>query len=198
MLTKESAELYSSKFLFNVFLSWLPTIVVVVVLRQFGMLDKLCYAVASRTWPWRGILHNMALVRFFRCLAMLLEAGLAVPQAIERSAATTVNPRVRAALTKAVPLVQQGTDLTRALQSTGMLPGLAVEMVRTGEYNGRLEELLKKTAQYIEDGTKHYVLMLQYTFFSLLIPAIIVAYILQLLAGSVVAVFIALRSTFGA
>ncbi|NUM52559.1 MAG: type II secretion system F family protein [Candidatus Hydrogenedentes bacterium] len=193
MTTVESVEMYTLRFAWATFLSLLPLLVVYLALRHFGLLDKLCYAVASRTWPWRGILHSIALVRFFRCLAMLLEAGLAVPQAIERSAATTVNPRVRAKLAQAVPLVQQGASLTRALEATGMLPNLAVEMVRTGEFAGRLEDLLKKTAQYIEEGAYHYVRMLQYTFFALLIPAILVLIILRALATQVVMIFLQVR-----
>ncbi|MBM3855521.1 MAG: hypothetical protein FJ399_20595, partial [Verrucomicrobia bacterium] len=195
--TQDSIEVYAAKFLLNVFLSWLPLIIVWITLRHFGLLDKLVYAVASRTWPWRGILHHIALVRFFRCLAMLLDAGLGTPQAIERAAASTVNPRVRKALAKTVPLVQQGADLTEALQSTGMLPDLAIEMVRTGEYSGRLDDLLRKTAQYLQESTRHYVLMLQFSFFALLIPAFLVLYILSSLAGMLVAVFMQLREMLG-
>lgn len=87
---------------------------------------------------------------------------LSVPRAIERAAATTVNPRVRNALVQAVPMVQRGTELTAALKSTGMLPELALEMVRTGEFSGRLEVLMRKTAQYIEESTTHYVYMLTF------------------------------------
>ena len=193
MLTPETAELYSRKYFLEVFLSWLPLIVVWIALRQMGLLEKLVYAVASRTWPWRGILHRIALVRFFRCLAMLLDAGLAAPQAIERAAAVTVNPRVCKGLTKAVPMVQRGTGLAQALESTGMLTSLAVEMVQTGERAGRLEDMLRKTAQYIEEGTSHYVRMLQFTFVALLVPAVLVAYVLQGLAGMLVLVFTSLR-----
>lgn len=197
MRATEGIEAYTLKFLWAVFISWLPLVTVFLALRHLGLLDKLCYAVASRTWPWRGILQKIALVRFFRCLAMLLEAGLAVPQAIERSAATTVNPRVRDNLAKAVPLVQQGASLTQALQTTGMLPDLAVEMVRTGEYGGRLEDLLKKTAQYIEESTYHYVRMLQFTFIALLIPAVLVAFILQMIAVQAIMIFLQIRDMFG-
>lgn len=46
-----------------------------------------------------------------------------------------------------------------------------------GEHSGRLEELLRKCAQYIEEGTSHCVKMLQFTFFALLIPAVLTAVI---------------------
>jgi type II secretory pathway component PulF len=197
ILSPLSTEEYFIQFVTKVIVSWLPVIVVFLTLRQLGVLEKLCYGVASRVWPWHGILHNIALVRFFRCMAMLLEAGLGVPQAIERSAATTVNPRVRASLAKAVPMVQQGASLTQALQATGMLPELAIEMVRTGEYAGRLEELLQKIAQYIQESTKHYVLMLQFSFIALIIPALLVLLILQMIAVQVMVVFMALRTMLG-
>lgn len=193
MLTKLSPEIYTFNFLAAQFVSWLPFMIVFTVLRHFDLIEKLTYAVASRTWPWRGILHQMALVRFFRTLAMLLDAGLNVPRAIERAAATTVNPRVRNALVKAVPMVQHGAELTNALKSTGMLPELALEMVRTGEFSGRLEDLLRKTAQYIEESTTHYVYMLQYTLVALIIPLLIVVGILNLIATQLAAVFMMIR-----
>lgn len=193
MLTKLSAEVYTFNFLMAQFISWLPFMMVFVVLRHFDLIEKLTYAIASRTWPWRGILHQMALMRFFRCLAVLLDAGLNVPRAIERAAATTVNPRVHNALVQAVPMVQQGAELTAALKNTGMLPELALEMVRTGEFSGRLEDLLRKTAQYIEESTTHYVYMLQYTLVALIIPLLIVIGILNMIAMQVVAVFILIR-----
>ena len=194
MLTKLSPEVYTFQFLMVNFISWLPFLAVFTVLRHFDLIEKLTYAVASRTWPWRGILHNMALVRFFRTLAMLLDAGLNVPRAIERAAATTVNPRVRNALVQAVPMVQRGTELTAALSSTGMLPELALEMVRTGEFSGRLEDLLRKSAQYIEESTTHYVYMLQFTLVALIMPLLIVIGILNMIAMQVVAIFMLIRS----
>ena len=197
MLTHDSPEAYTLKFILGVVVSWLPTLIVFMTLRQLGLVEKLFYGIASRTWPWQGILHNIALVRFFRCLAMLLEAGLTVPGAIERSAAVTVNPRVFKSLRRAVPLVQGGASLTEALRATGMLPDLAVEMVRTGEFAGRLEDLLRKTAHYIEESTSHYVKMLQFTFIGLLIPAILLTLVLQGLAAQVVMVFMAMRKMLG-
>ena len=198
MTTPLSAEEFTFRYLARIAISWVPFACVVIVLRHFDMNEKLIYAVASRTWPWRGILHQMALVRFFRTLAMLLDAGLSVPRAIERAAATTVNPRVRNALVQAVPMVQRGTELTAALKSTGMLPELALEMVRTGEFSGRLEVLMRKTAQYIEESTTHYVYMLQYTLVALVIPLLIVIGILNLIAMQVVAVFWMIREMFAA
>ncbi len=196
MTTALSVEEFTCRYLFQIVISWLPFLGVFAVLRHFDLIEKLTYTIASRTWPWRGILHQMALVRFFRTLSMLLDAGLTVPRAIERAAATTVNPRVCAALVKAVPMVQQGTELTAALKSTRMLPELALEMVRTGEFSGRLEDLLRKTAQYIEESTTHYVYMLQYTLVALIIPALIVIGILNLIVTQTVAVFLTIREMF--
>lgn len=96
--------------------------------------------------PLRGITRRFALGRFFRCWAILLDAGLGVVPAIERAAAATGNPYIRRALVRAVPLVQQGRTLEEAFASMPYLTPLERTMISTGEQAGRIESLLNKVS----------------------------------------------------
>jgi len=176
VLSPLSTEKYVLMFLGQLAASWVPLLLVLILLGQLGVLDKLGYACASRLWPASTVLHNLAVVRFLRTLAMLLESGLSLPRSIERAAAVTANPRLRKALVNAVPSVQRGEDLTTALASSGVLPELAVEMIHTGEFSGSLEVLLHKAAQYIEDATTYRTGLFQTVFFAYLLPAMLATY----------------------
>ncbi|MDZ4858372.1 MAG: type II secretion system F family protein, partial [Candidatus Hydrogenedentes bacterium] len=195
-VTAEIAGTYTTNFFLAVIASWAPILIVLIALGQLGLLEKIGREVTSRVWPLSVISRRLALIRFLRSLAMLLEAGLTMTKSIERAAATTVNPHVRKKLVTAVPLVQRGETLTEALAATNLLPDMAMDMVRTGEYSGRLDELLHKCAQYFEDELHHSRNTLRIFMLVVAIPAAIVAYGFLRLFPAGTSVFDAIASIY--
>ncbi len=94
--------------------------------------------------PLFGPMHARATRRdFIESLAMQLEAGLPVFEALPMSLATANNSIIRAQFARLLPMVRDGATLAQAFMSLGIaelrdLTG----MVQTGEQSGALPELL--------------------------------------------------------
>ena len=145
----DSMELYTLRFILGLIRAFGPTFLVILVLARLGILRKITDPIFSRIWPIAGFWRRFALARFCRCMGIMLGAGLGIRQSIERSAAVTTHPKLKRALCKAVPLVQQGVSLDDALQQTGVLPDMVRDMIRVGEVSGNDEELFYKAAEYL-------------------------------------------------
>ncbi|MCC6486458.1 MAG: type II secretion system F family protein [Candidatus Hydrogenedentes bacterium] len=149
LFTKHSVEWYSLLFLWGLVRQHGPMFSVIWVLARLGLLRRITDPIFSRMWVIAKFWRRFALARFCRCMAIMLDAGLGLRQAIERSAAVTTHPQLKRALRKAVPLVQQGVPLDEALNATGILPEMVSNMVHTGEATGRAEEMFHKCAEYL-------------------------------------------------
>jgi type IV pilus assembly protein PilC len=92
--------------------------------------------------------RRLAMARFADALECLYAAGVPTPEALARSAAACGNAALAARLLTAVPLVQQGSRITDALQASGAVPLMLLNMVEVGEESGKLDESLHKVAEY--------------------------------------------------
>jgi general secretion pathway protein F len=95
---------------------------------------------------WRA-----ATARFARPLAMLLTAGVPLPEALEHAAASTGNAFVAAGLSRARSRLAAGERLTSALAKEAALPRLAITLIGVGEEGGRLREMLEEVALIHEE-----------------------------------------------
>ncbi len=86
-----------------------------------------------------------------RTLATLLAGGLPLINAIEVASASVGNRAMGQAVADATPLIREGKNLTHALESTGMLESLALEMVKVGEQTGALGEMLTALAEFYDE-----------------------------------------------
>jgi MSHA biogenesis protein MshG len=128
-----------------------------VVLSRLGIFQWIWGWVATYLWPLSAVTLRFAQARFFRSLALLISSGVPIVKAIERSASVTANPYVRNDLLKAVPRVKRGDTLVEAFRPCRFLSSVAREMLSVGEESGRLEETLRKVAQYQMSEAVHAV-----------------------------------------
>jgi type IV pilus assembly protein PilC len=56
-----------------------------------------------------------------------------------------------AAVGRATPHIREGKSLTYALESTGMLENVALEMVKVGEQTGALGDMLSAIAEFYDE-----------------------------------------------
>ena len=54
-------------------------------------------------------------------------------------------------VTAATPMIREGKSLTAALESTGMMEGLTLEMVKVGEQTGALGDMLNAVAEFYDE-----------------------------------------------
>jgi len=102
--------------------------------------------------PYLGRLIRMyATSQLARTLSTLLAGGLPLVNSLDVSAASIGNRAMAGAVLAATPQIREGRSLTVALESTGMLDHLAIEMVKVGEQTGALAEMLNSVAEFLDE-----------------------------------------------
>lgn len=121
--------------------------------------------------PFAGRLMRMyATSQLARTLATLLTGGLPLINALEVAAGSIGNRAMASAVSSATPQVREGKSLTTALESTGMLENLPLEMVKVGEQTGALADMLNTIAEFYDEETETHLQVA----LSLLEPVILV------------------------
>jgi type IV pilus assembly protein PilC len=102
--------------------------------------------------PYFGRLMRMyATSQLMRTLATLLAGGLPLLNALEVAAASIGNRAMARAVGAATGRIREGASLTAALESTGMLEALPLEMVKVGEQTGALGDMLNAIADFYDE-----------------------------------------------
>ncbi len=97
------------------------------------------------------VFHRLALSEFCRSLATLLGGGLPVISALDVSVAAVGNAHVRSRLRPVVGRVREGAALHSALEETGVVPDLAIDMVKVGETTGSLDSMLTSVSDFFDE-----------------------------------------------
>lgn len=96
------------------------------------------------------VFERFALTEFCRSLGTLLEGGLPLVPALEVAVSSVGNAWVRRRLAPVIGKVREGTALFAALESSGVVEDLAVDMVRVGEATGALSTMLGSVADFLD------------------------------------------------
>jgi type IV pilus assembly protein PilC len=102
--------------------------------------------------PFAGPMMRMyATSQLARTLSTLLAGGLPLIDALDVASASIGNRAMASAVSVATPQVREGKSLTTALESTGMLENLPLEMVKVGEQTGALADMLTAVAEFYDE-----------------------------------------------
>jgi len=111
------------------------------------VMDRLLLSV-----PYVGRLMKMyATSQLTRTLSALLQGGLPLLNALEVAGASIGNRAMASAVSGAAHQIREGRSLTMALESTGMIDSLTLEMVKVGEQTGALGEMLNSVADFYDE-----------------------------------------------
>lgn len=86
-----------------------------------------------------------------RVMSTLLQGGIPLVQALETASESVGTSLLRKALDKSRKMVKEGQSLSSSLSSTGIVPGLAIDMIEVGESTGALPAMLTSVAEFYED-----------------------------------------------
>jgi len=92
-----------------------------------------------------------AVSQFTRSLGVLLGGGTPMVPALETSTTSISNSYISGLFRSCVREVQEGRALSDALDDTGMMPDLALAMMRVGESTGALPEMLEHTSGFFDE-----------------------------------------------
>lgn len=97
----------------------------------------------------------IAVERFCRVLATLVQTGVPLPDAVHVSADSTNNFVFQTKLAEVRDAMMRGDGLARPIQATGLFPAAARQMIRVGESTGSLDAQLNNAAVFYERELKY-------------------------------------------
>jgi type IV pilus assembly protein PilC len=89
--------------------------------------------------------------QFSRVLGTLLIGGIPLVQALETAGDSLGSRLLRMTLAKVRQSVREGQPLSGSLKTTGVFPGLAIDMIEVGESTGALSQMLNSVAEFYEE-----------------------------------------------
>jgi type IV pilus assembly protein PilC len=112
----------------------------------------------QRHWHWvlfhlpvfGPLFRKVAISRFSRTFATLIQSGVPMLGALDIVAATAGNVLLEAAVVKARDAVTRGEMLGEPLAATRVFPAMVTRMISIGEKTGALEKLLMKIAEFYD------------------------------------------------
>ena len=98
-----------------------------------------------------SLIHRSVVARFSRTLSTLLQGGIPVVRALEKSGPTSGSDLIANAVNTAIGKIEAGKNISEPLDESGLFPPMMINMVAIGEESGSLPELLDKIAEFYED-----------------------------------------------
>ncbi len=100
------------------------------------------------------IIRKLETARFCRTLGTLIQSGVPLLQALKNSRDVISNQAIARALEEVAEGVKEGKGISLPLSSAGVLPPLALSMIKVGEETGQLDSMLLKVAAAYEKSLK--------------------------------------------
>ena len=101
--------------------------------------------------PFFGtIFTTFAVSSFTRTLATVIGSGIPIVESLKMAVGTLNNVVLERKLLRAVIKVEEGMNLSAAIESEKVMPPLALRMLGVGETTGSLEDMLADISDYFE------------------------------------------------
>lgn len=139
------------------------------------------------------IMHNAAIARFSRTLAVTFKAGVPLVEALDSVSGATGNMVYTEAVRRIRDDVAVGYQLNMAMKQTNLFPHMVVQMAAIGEEAGALDAMLFKVAEYYEQEVNNAVDAL-----ASLIEPLIMVFLGVLVGGMVIGMYLPIFKLAGA
>ena len=136
-----------------------------------------------------GLLQKGEFARFHRMLGTLLQNGIPLTSAFVIARDGIANLYIFDYLGKVITRLREGGSLSTEYGKASFVPAIARELTRVGEDTGRLDEMLLKTADILEEDVKNLTDRLM----ALLVPLLTLGMGL-IIAGMIAAVMLGILS----
>ncbi|MGB5218955.1 MAG: type II secretion system inner membrane protein GspF [Smithella sp.] len=166
---------------------WLIILLILAGITAFKYLTAGTKA-GRRTWDlvrlrapvWGAVNLKIAIARFSRTLATLLQSGVALLTAMEIVRNVVNNIVISETIAKAAKEVEEGQSLAAPLAASNLFPPMVTEMIAVGEQTGSLEVMLNRIAVAYETEVQSDIMVMT----SLLEPIMIL--VMGLVVGFIV------------
>lgn len=127
----------------------------VTAVRSPGVQRRFLAAMQRNRWIGSQ-LRLMQLSRFYRSLGLLLRGGIPAIKALRMTQALLPG-NLQLALGVAIQDVMQGKSLSDSLQRVQLTTPVALRLLRAGERNGQLAEMLEQVAAFHDKEVAHWI-----------------------------------------
>lgn len=107
--------------------------------------------IAVRMILFGPLTQKAMIARISSTLAITLNAGIPLIDALSRVAKVATNVLFRDAILQTQELVIQGEPIALSMRSTQMFPSIVTQMVEIGEKSGALDHMLEKVGEYYRE-----------------------------------------------
>ncbi|MFM9874512.1 MAG: type II secretion system F family protein [Fimbriimonadaceae bacterium] len=102
--------------------------------------------------PYVGnMVHGFAMAMFGRAFGTLYEAGLPLSESLKLGADSCNNEAVRAKIYPVVNRLNEGAGVHETFVMSGAFSPIVLDMVKTGELTGNMNEMMQRVAEFYED-----------------------------------------------
>ncbi|MBR5321356.1 MAG: type II secretion system F family protein [Clostridia bacterium] len=98
---------------------------------------------------------KMVVARFCRTFATLLSGGVTAVEALKSAGPTSGSEKLERVVKEAIDDIEEGKNISDALDKSGIFPPMLTGMVAIGEESGALPELLDKVAEFFEEDVEN-------------------------------------------
>lgn len=102
--------------------------------------------------PIFGIIaHKICLARFTRTLASLIRSGVPILEVLSIVANTVGNVVMEKAIRTAATDIERGESISTALSKHPVFPAMIIRMVTAGEQTGKIDTMLERIADFLDE-----------------------------------------------
>ncbi|MCX7800204.1 MAG: type II secretion system F family protein [Fimbriimonadales bacterium] len=98
-----------------------------------------------------GTVRGFATAKFGRAFGALYRGGVPMHRAMLLAADACGNEYIRSRIYPGARMLQEGGTVSQALSEAGVFSPIVLDMIRTGETTGNLDQMLLKLSEYYED-----------------------------------------------
>ncbi len=98
-----------------------------------------------------GILRKYNVAQFCRTMSTMLSGGIPLVPALRTTAGAVSNVVYVGGIERATQEVSEGRSLWEALDDTGVMSDLAIEMMKVGEATGAMAQMLSDVAEFYDE-----------------------------------------------
>ena len=97
------------------------------------------------------IAHKICLARFTRTLASLVRSGVPILEVLQIVSNTVGNVVMEKAIRAAAADIERGEGISAALGKHPVFPSMIIRMVTAGEQTGKIENMLERISDFLDD-----------------------------------------------
>jgi type IV pilus assembly protein PilC len=98
-----------------------------------------------------SIAHKICLARFARTLASLVRSGVPILEVLNIVANTSGNVVMEKAVRTAAGDIERGEGISNALGKHAIFPSMIIRMMTAGEQTGKLDAMLERVADFLDE-----------------------------------------------